>query len=276
MSSTARQPRAQRRKGTEVRLTERDHELLLALSRFRAARTLDLVRLCFGDIRKDTAAARLRRLFDSGYVAVHSDGISKENVYMLATPGRRIVEAAGERPGRIPRGTLEHHLAVVSVWVSLATLPVPGIELVRVRPDWELREQQATLPLGLIPDLLAILNINGKVRAISVEVDLGSESIPVLRSKLSRYGALQEPGLILVVYAPEASLTRAKAIRQVLEETCARSSVLWTGAHEIPESVQHLLTQLQPPLTAPPYSDGTSEPLTETLPYTHETTHGRK
>ena len=70
MNEPIRQPRAQRRKGTEVCLTERDHDLLQALARFRAARTSDLIRLCFGNVRKDTAAARLRRLFDSGYLAV--------------------------------------------------------------------------------------------------------------------------------------------------------------------------------------------------------------
>jgi hypothetical protein len=67
-SPPRRQLRHRRRRGVAVVLTERDEEVLNALARFRLARTSDLMAYAFAGVRRDTAAVRLRRLFDARYL----------------------------------------------------------------------------------------------------------------------------------------------------------------------------------------------------------------
>src|SRR5206468_1649539 len=124
-----------RRKGVRVQLTERDRDVLLALARFRLARTSQLYRYAFANIRQDTAAARLRRLFDSRHVAVVRSSPLAENVYRLGPVGREVVRAQGVRVGAAPRGAIEHHLGIVESWTRLAA--EPDVELARCLPDWE-------------------------------------------------------------------------------------------------------------------------------------------
>src|SRR5713226_8926124 len=108
-TSARRQPRHCRRMGVVARLTERDETLLHALARFRVARTSDLARYAFGRARKDTAAVRLRQLFDARYLAVLPPKWGAENVYRLGPAGRRFLAGRGVELGRVPRGGLTHH-----------------------------------------------------------------------------------------------------------------------------------------------------------------------
>ena len=96
-----RQSRDHRRRGVKVRLTERDALLLEALVRFRLARTSDLARIAFPDVRPTTAGLRLRRLFDAGYVEVRSGDRSEENVYTLGRYGHRWAEQQNLAVGRV-------------------------------------------------------------------------------------------------------------------------------------------------------------------------------
>src|SRR5207244_3747196 len=71
-------PRDRRRAGVRVVLGQRDEAMLRALARFRIARTDDLTSLFFRDVRRDTAAARLRRLHDAGLLEARSGGLNEQ------------------------------------------------------------------------------------------------------------------------------------------------------------------------------------------------------
>ena len=138
-----RQPRNVRKPGVRVRLNQRDEALLAGLARFGIARTGDLVGLVFPGTRSDTAARRLRRLFDAGYLDADFSDRSMENVYRLGPVGRRWVADRGLPETRPPRAGRDHHLATVRTWVDLARFchEVPGASLTLCLPEWDLRSR---------------------------------------------------------------------------------------------------------------------------------------
>ncbi len=125
----SRQPRQRRRRGVSVRLQPRDVEMLTALARLRIARTAEIAALCFPGVRKDTVAARLRVLFDAGYLEVTAADRTSPNVYSLGPRGRDLVREAGEQVLPVPRGGLAHHLGIVQTWVGLAAARAEGLAL---------------------------------------------------------------------------------------------------------------------------------------------------
>lgn len=265
-----RHSRTRRRKGVRVELTQRDRDVLLALARFRLARTSQLYRYAFSGIRQDTAAARLRRLFDSRYVSVLGFGPLAENLYRLGPVGRQTLQAEGVRLGASPRGAIEHHLGIVEGWTRLAA--EPEIELARCLPDWELREELGLGQIAVIPDLFALVRLQGQLVPLAIEVDCGTESVSVLRSKVERYAALwgRSPGLfgwerfalLVVLHAPQRRAIAAAALKKVWVLPHAI-----TSANDPPMSaLLPLLAQLRPPLGASPCRQGSpqgecSEPL---------------
>jgi protein involved in plasmid replication-relaxation len=255
-----RQSRVRRRKGIRVRLTERDREVLLALTRFRLARTSQLYRYAFAGIRRDTAAVRLRRLFDSRHVSVLRSGPLAENLYRLGPVGRQALQAEGVRLGPSPRGAIEHHLGVVESWTRLAG--ESGVAIARCLPDWELREELGLGELAIIPDLFALVRLNGQLVPIAIEVDCGTESASVLRSKAERYAALwgRSPGLfgwerfalLVVVLSPQRRAVAASALKKVWVLPHAITS----AQEPLSPALLPLLAQLQPPLAASPCPNG--------------------
>src|SRR5262245_14878816 len=103
-------PRDRRRGSKRVVLMERDDVLMPALGRFRIARTSDLVTIAFDGIRRDTAAARLRRLYDAGFLEVVQAERTSENIYALGPLGRRRLTDRGLPTGHAPSGGHQHHL----------------------------------------------------------------------------------------------------------------------------------------------------------------------
>lgn len=258
-----RQSRTHRRKGVRVALTARDHEVLLALARFRLARTSQLYRYAFSGIRQDTAASRLRRLFDSRHVSVFRSGPMQENLYRVGPLGRRVLQGEGVSAGPAPRGALQHHLSVVETWTRLAG--EPALELARCLADWELREQFRLGELAVIPDLFALLRLQAQLIPVAVEVDCGSESLGVLRSKVERYASLwgRSPGLfgwerfalIVVLYAPARRVLAAAALKNVW----VLPSAITTAHESVTSALLPLLPQLQAPLSHSPYAQGSSQ-----------------
>lgn len=260
---TRRQPRHRRRKGVAVQLTERDETVLHALARFRLARTSDLVRYGFAGVRQDTAAVRLRRLFDSRHLAVLPPERGAENVYRLGPVGRLYLTGRGVEVGRVPRGGLEHHLAIVQTWVAISALE--DIELERCLPDWELREQFSVGELHVVPDLFMLVRAGQDLHAIAAEVDFGTESQAVFHRKLEVYRSLwgRAPGLFgwerfgiaVVSYAPGHRV----AVASALKKAWVVPHVLWVSPED-PSSVLHkLFEELKPPLGASPCRKGRQE-----------------
>jgi hypothetical protein len=258
-----RQLRHRRRRGVAVVLTERDSAVLNALSRFRLARTSDLLSYAFAGVRRDTAAVRLRRLFDSRLLAVLPPTQGVENVYRLGPAGKAWLAEEGVPGGRVPRGGHEHHLAIVQTWVTLARLD--GLELERALPDWEIREQFGVAELQVVPDLLLVARAGEHRHAVAVEVDRGTESLTVLNRKLEAYRSLwgRSPGLfgfeqfgvaMVCVSARRAQLTAA------LKKAWVVPHVLWTYSEGPSAALCKLFEDLQAPLTASPYLKGSLQP----------------
>lgn len=255
-----RQPRHRRRSGVAVHLTERDEVVLQALARFRLARTSDLLAYAFAGVRPDTAAVRLRRLFDARYLAVLPPRLGAENVYRLGPAATRHLSADGVGLGRIPRGGHEHHLAIVRTWVALSA--IEDLQLERCLPDWEIRERFPAGELHVVPDLFMLVRSGPERYAVAVEVDLGTESQAVHDRKLGVYRSLwgSAPGLFgwehfgIAVVACAGS--RRARVNSALKKAWVVPHVLWTDS-EGPSAVLHkLFEELGTPLGASPYRKG--------------------
>lgn len=256
-----RQPRHRRRKGVSVQLTERDETVLHALARFRLARTSDLVCYAFAGVRPDTAAVRIRRLFDSKHLAILPPERGAENIYRLGPAGAQYLTAHNVEVGRVPRGGLEHHLAVIQTWVAVSVLE--DIALERCLPDWELRHQFSVGELHIVPDLFMLVRAGDDVHAIAVEVDCGTESQAVLHRKLEVYRSLwgRAPGLFgwerfgiaVASYAP----TRRAAVTSALKKAWVVPHVLWVAPEGPSSALRKLFDELRTPLEATPYPKGT-------------------
>jgi len=257
---TRRQPRHPRRKGIAVQITGRDETVLHALARFRLARTSDLVRYAFAGVRQDTAAVRLRRLFDSRHLAVLPPERGAENVYRLGPAGNQHLSGRGVEVGRVPRGGLAHHLAIVQTWVAVASLE--DVELERCLPDWELRGEFSVGELHVVPDLFMLVRVGQNLHAIAVEVDCGTESQAVLCRKLEVYRSLwgKAPGLFGweqfgIAVACYARSGRA-AVSSALKKAWVVPHVLWVAPEGPSSALRKLFDELKTPLSTSPYRKG--------------------
>lgn len=267
-SSRPRQPRDRRRAGVAVRLLDRDQALLRALARFRLARTGDLTRLFFHGVRPDTAAVRLRRLFDAGYLDVVASELHQPNHYRLGARGRSWIQQAGLVAGRAPVGGQAHHLAIVALWTELAWLSgrSVGFRLALFRPDWELRELGRRGRELVVPDALAELVPTGAglpevVLRLALEVDLGTESIRTLARKIDGYRVVlgDEEGLFgwtdvtLVLVAGQLTAGRRQSLEHLLEQRSPVAWEIWPLGDPLMPLLQPLFRRdshlpLQPPL----------------------------
>ena len=255
-----RQPRHRRRQGVLVQITERDESVLHALARFRLARTSDLVAYAFAGVRSDTAAARLRRLFDAKYLAILPPRQGFENVYRLGPAGSRYLAGQGAQVGRVPRGGVDHHLAIVQTWVALTA--VEGIDLERCLSDWELREQFTASELTAIPDLFALVRVGACAHPVAVEVDLGSESLAVLNRKLEMYRSLwgRAPGLFgyerFGIAVASFSPLRRSALASALKKAWVVPHVSWSSSEGPSFALRKLFAEMQGPLEPSPSRKG--------------------
>ena len=236
----ARQSRTARRTGAVIELTARDEALLRALGRFRVARTSQLAALLFAEVRRDTAAGRLRRLYDGGLLDVRSAERSEENLYSLGVKGREWLKERGIAIGAMPRGGLKHHLGIVEAWVGLAVAAhaSQSFSLELFRPDWEIREHPEGRDAQLVPDALVQLGERdggpGALR-FALEVDRRTERPPELRKKVQLYEALRTgPGGIygwremgLVVAIDGAGKRRQEAVEEILQQEWRSWWLLW-------------------------------------------------
>jgi hypothetical protein len=265
-----RRKRGERASRAQVELSDRDEILLRALARFRLARTSDLAAFAFAGIRKDTAAKRLRCLFNGGYLEVLSQRRTDENVYALGPEGKRWLEAAGGRVHARPSGGLEHHLGVVRAWVALAVSAhgIKGLRLESLRPDWEVRAQARANGSAVVPDALVELLVGAECQPtrirLALEVDLGTEPGSVLRDKLRRYRDLlgsggglfgwRDFGLAIVLVGD--GTRRRPAIERLLDRHWPGWWVLWTNEEGPRAGLELLFEAVGPPLTGSPSVGG--------------------
>src|SRR5215510_5769563 len=76
---------------SDVRVTERDTDIIEALAKTRFLTTSQLARLFFGSSRW-SANKRLRKLLALSLVRVWVRSLSEDNIYSLAVPGLRFIK----------------------------------------------------------------------------------------------------------------------------------------------------------------------------------------
>jgi len=167
---------------------------------------------------------------------------------------------------------IDHHLAVVQTWTLLARAchDLPGWDLIRVIPEWELRTLPETAAYPLIPDALMELSVSqaqgDALVRMAVEVDLGTEGLSVLRRKVANYSRLlgTEGGLWgwtnfgLAFAVLDWKEERRQKFQDFLEGSWPGWWILWdleTGP------AKELADALNPPLTTSPYRKGRSDPV---------------
>jgi hypothetical protein len=185
---------------------KRDVDVLSDLDQAGFLTTSQIQSLRFPSRR--TAQRRLRVLLDHGLVRAYLQGeaLHLENVYTLTSTGLdRLVEMGHEpysqRPKRLPSvSKLQHALRVRDVFIAARRLAREGAcHLVDFRFDDDLAAEPELRAAKLIPDAIAFLAVAGNLDhriSLAVEVDLGTEKIGTLRTKLMTYRNLLADAIV--------------------------------------------------------------------------------
>jgi len=118
-------------------------------------------------------------------------GAGRKSVYALSEKGARMAEMPLRGPRRRQNETLvadygvDHLLAINDVYCALAFRPIP-VHGIRFR-RWLAFHDTVSPSLRLIPDGYFELDIPGGILAAFLEVDLGHESLAILKEKARQY-----------------------------------------------------------------------------------------
>jgi hypothetical protein len=193
-------------------LSARDDDILKFLNRHRYATTTQLRDVFFAEHATPTAGTRacirvLHRLLHHRLVARLERRVggsvrgSAASIWYLDSPGERLTRPEGARRRRfaaVSTPFLSHTLAVTEAQVALvrhARTGVFTIERIDVEPDsWRPFMTWAGTSAILKPDLYAHLATPDYDDHWYLEIDLGTESIPVLLTKCRTYAAYKATG----------------------------------------------------------------------------------
>lgn len=194
------------------RLSERDHDVLRVLAEHRFLTTHQLQQFCFTDHQSPATAARVarrvvRRLEDAGLLRALQRRVggalagSSATIWQLAPAGLRVVHGDEKRRRPIEPSTrfLDHCLAVADVHVLLRQhRRIETIEAVDVEVEpasWRTYQGAGGERRLLQPDLYAEITTSTFLDRSFIEVDLGSESLPVLLKKCHQYEHYRRSGI---------------------------------------------------------------------------------
>ncbi|MBQ9918071.1 MAG: replication-relaxation family protein [Microbacterium sp.] len=193
-------------------LSPRDDDILTFLNRHRYATTTQLRDVFFAEHATPTAGTRacirvLHRLLHHRLVARLERRVggsvrgSAASIWYLDAPGERLTRPEGARRRRfaaVSTPFLTHTLAVTDAHVALIRRARTGaftIERIDVEPDsWRPFLTRAGTSTILKPDLFAHLATPDYDDHWYLEVDLGTESLPVLLAKCRTYAAYKATG----------------------------------------------------------------------------------
>ncbi|SIS19188.1 replication-relaxation family protein [Microbacterium sp. RURRCA19A] len=193
-------------------LSPRDDDILSFLNRHRYATTTQLRDVFFAEHATPTAGTRacirvLHRLLHHRLVARLERRVggsvrgSAASIWYLDAPGERLTRSEGARRRRfaaVSTSFLTHTLAVTEAHVELIRHARSGaftIERIDVEPDsWRSFLTRAGTSTILKPDLYAHLATSDYDDHWYLEIDLGTESIPVLLTKCRTYRVYKATG----------------------------------------------------------------------------------
>lgn len=195
---TVRRSRDERPERGKYRVTARDHDLLRAVGRMKAATTDQLRALFFGD--PSTASRRLAKLVALKLLAVAVADMNSPNVYVLGEAGRELlvdvgIDAEDLHVARsVPR--IDPHLRWLNdlrVALTVASRSRADVSVPLFLADHDLRRADGAS--AYIPDALVAIEEDGAepVRLV-VEVDLGGERARQFSAKIETTVALARAG----------------------------------------------------------------------------------
>ena len=173
-----------------VVVQERDLRLFEALETMRVINR-EQAKIASGFRSTTRANVRLLALTNAGFLKRAFLG-SRQAVYWLASnPQHR--GGHKELVAREPQSLfLRHRLEINQVYLLLKyfAIPVPGWWFIR----WEVFQKNLAPTVPVIPDGYFELRSSAGVRACFVEVDLGTEALPVIQKKVRLYLHLATSG----------------------------------------------------------------------------------
>ena len=200
----------------ERSLTERDRTILSTLRQLRYMKTNQFQRLFYPQvIAKPYAAARatsrnLTRLYNLGLISHLPQRIggvragSQGLIWHLTELGVRLLDLGTEREGKRksqlePSPTfLRHTIAVAEVYVQITEIcrreASKRLDRLEVEPEcWRSYERKGK-PISLRPDLYAKIISGEYFDHLFIEVDLDTESVPIIVEKCRRYHEYYQTG----------------------------------------------------------------------------------
>ncbi len=193
------------------RLSERDRAVLDRVAEHRYLTTLQLEQFCFVDHRSQSTGARVarrvvRRLEHAGLLRALARRIggvragSSATIWQLTPAGLRLVheDEKRRRQAEPSERFLNHCLAIADVHVLLHQhRRIESIEAVAVEVEpasWRTYQGASGERRWLQPDLYAEITSRDFVDRHFIEVDLGTESLPVLLKKCHQYEQYRRSG----------------------------------------------------------------------------------
>lgn len=234
-----------------VTVTPRDLEILYLVGVCGVVRTREIARYFFGS--RATANDRLRKLYVAGLLDCFVPDLADDNHYALTAAGRERVLAAHDVDAgvlkvvkKLPK-KLDHALAVTEVRLSVAIAcrESPDYALESFETDAELAAERHSTLLELIPDGIAKVRAarSGKVHALFVEIDLGTEAVTwLVRHKLAVYDRYAQLGTALygvanpLVVLVVTSLRRARNIARALDAGRVRPRLVFALRADLTEA----------------------------------------
>ncbi|MBI5536579.1 MAG: replication-relaxation family protein [Deltaproteobacteria bacterium] len=149
-----------------------------------------------------TTQRRLRALLDHHLVraTMQGEALQRDNVYTITPAGVELLQETrgldNAKPHRVPRlQKLRHGLAIRDVFVAILLGERAGtLRIADVRFEEDLTRVPEFVALRIVPD--ALLELGGQdLPAVAVEVDLGTETIATVQSKIVSYARLLAAGV---------------------------------------------------------------------------------
>ena len=255
-------------KPTPMRLTERDLDILQAVSDYELLTTQQLQTLFFPSWH--TAYARLSLLYhhallDRKFLGLHADNANTPMLYSLDKRGAQVLQAErGQDLAWRPRRKsltvtfLEHTIAInqVRVAVAKASRITDGFELLRWQGENELKGDYERVTIetdtgrkvnvSLIPDSYFVLQTPKGVAHFFLELDRGTMTVKRFKSKILAYQAYYASGAYqrryetrsLRVLTVTTSPNRAEHLKTVTEAVGGRNRYWFTTLDQVvPQTV---------------------------------------
>lgn len=168
----------------DVRLTDRDVQILVKCAVCRWLTTAQIQRLYFKNATLNAVQKRLRKLADSGHLRSNREHATAEAIHSVGPKGRLLIEEKGidvAQTGEVP-GHIEHLLGVNEIRTAIESNAIQicfcfaYLDLPRL--GWQ---------HPVIPDLVFAVHDGQKKRTFLVEYDRGTETLGKLFEKLVWY-----------------------------------------------------------------------------------------